>query len=79
MQNDNVIKGYKTLAGYTGIPQHTLKEWAKRGILPNDAIFRPTQRTVIFNRLLIDQWLVGQIKATGEKRAVGRPRRVRHD
>ena len=60
---DNMIRGYKGLESYTKISRHTLKEWGRRGILPKEAIFRPTKRSIFFNRTIIDKWLAGQIQS----------------
>jgi len=59
MSNGDMIRGYKGLENYTKISRHTLKEWGRRGIIPKEAIFRPTKRSIFFNRVVIDQWLAG--------------------
>jgi len=52
----------------------TFKRWLAKGVVPKEAIFKPTKRCLQFRKEVLDAWFAGELSAPDAgKRPVGRP------
>jgi predicted site-specific integrase-resolvase len=56
----------------------TFKRWLAQGLIPDEAIFKPTKRCLRFRPEALQKWFCGELTAQDTvKRSPGRPKKQR--